>query len=490
MEDRASGFLLLFSGATLKTIFRILITIVLARLLTPKDFGLLSAANIVIGFSALFTSFGLGASLVQTKNLDQDKINTALTFSMIAGLFWCFLILALNQFISSFFNMPNLKLILNYLVILFPLNSLSHVSVSLLQRAELYKRFAGLDAVSYIVGFGLIGIPLALLGYGVWSLVYGHLVQASLYAILLLYLTPNRFGFSFSKKAFQELIWFGSGISVAQVFNYFARKVDFLVVGKVLGEATLGLYSKAYSVLEIANNLIGKSIHMVLFSKYAKAETLQTNHADSVIDLLGFNFLIFMPSSLFFYLLGNEIVNILLGPQWGAAVVSFKILVLGLAGRMGYKIIGSYILGIGKSGVYAIIQCLYFILILVSSSIGAYWNSIEIVAMLVTISIYLNFILILGYFLRLNTKLTVKSIGSAMMDGVKVSLLLVLFLFPLNAVITFFELSSLLHVMVVILLLLMISYLVYHTFGSQLISRRNLVHIQKMNRFFKRIMVK
>ncbi len=373
-----SGFFWLASSSGIQSVLAVLITAILARLLVPSDFGLVASAMVVIVFTEMVYEMGVGPALVQLDTLDESHVNTAFTFSLFFGLVLIFTFWLINPFIASFFEMPDLERVLDALAWIFPFKSVAQVSYSILQRDLQFKRMAGLDILSYLVGYGLVGVSLALLNYGVWALVAANLVQSILYSLLLFYRDeqPKRIRFHFDKL--KELLSFGGNFTIAKIFNFLARKGDYLIVGKLLGASALGIYSRAYALMNAPNSIAGKVMGKVLFSSFSKIKQSPEQIRKAVERLYSLLFLFIIPLSGLSFVLAKEIILILLGPNWVEAEYPSRILIIGMVFRVGYKIGGNLMLGLGRSDYYALIQFTYALLVVGGGFIGAKWGIVGV----------------------------------------------------------------------------------------------------------------
>ena len=393
-QKTKSGFTWLLSGSAVQAMMRVLFTAVLARLLTPADFGLLASAMIVIGFADLFSQMGIGPALVQTKELTEEKVSTAFTFSIGLGIGLVIFFLLINPLITLFFKMPSLLPILNVLVFLFPIRSFTQISFSLLQRKFEFKKLAGLDVISYTIGYGGVGISLAYIGYGVWALVYGVLAQSIIYSILLYWRKPHRLITGLNKNTLKELMAFGKGFTLANFFNYLAIKGDYLVVGKILGAESLGFYSRAYGLMNAPNNIVGKVINTVMFSNFSEIQGDREQLTKTIANSFELLFLFIIPVSGMSWLLAPEIVHVLLGEKWGAVILPFRILTIGMVFRLGYKVGGSFLRGVGRVNMHARIQFIYLFFVLIGSILGSNLYGIIGVAIAIDIALFINFVLL------------------------------------------------------------------------------------------------
>lgn len=390
------GAIVLFASSIGGSILRMVFTAILARLLTPLDFGLIATAMIITGFADLFVQFGFGKGLVQLKYITKNDVEFAYLGSVVLGVFCGLVVFFLAPYIALYFEQPELSTILKHLSFLFPINSFSQVQFSLLQRNMQFKKLAGRDVLSYAIGYGVVGIILANYNFGVYSLVYALLVQAVIYSLLLSYgQSDYKVRFSYNRKSFIKLYTFGKSFTLSQIWNYFALKGDYFVVGKLLGTSSLGFYSKAYGLMNIPNNILGRVLNTVLFANYSKHQDDKYFLTKSIRKGITLLFFIIGPISIIAIVLAKEIVLLLLGEQWIDAIAPFKILCSIIVFRIGYKIFGTFLKSTGQVKKFARIQFIYFVAVVFSSLLGSYYG-IEYVATGTSLAVILMFFMLLN----------------------------------------------------------------------------------------------
>lgn len=180
------GFAWLFTGVGVQMILRTLVLAVLSRLLVPEDFGVLSAAMVLVSFVETVAQIGIGPAITQRKNLTDAHVRTGFTLSLLIAI----VLVAVSWFsapmIAPFFNMPEIEVVLYYIVWLFPLRALGLVAEALLVRQLRFNVLTQVEIASYVIGYGTVAILLAYLGLGPSALVYATLAQSGLKSILLL----------------------------------------------------------------------------------------------------------------------------------------------------------------------------------------------------------------------------------------------------------------------------------------------------------------
>lgn len=372
------GFVWIFSSTALQSLLRLAIVAVLARLLTPEQFGIVGAGLVVIGVTEQGTWFGVDSALVQIPDLRPAHVQTGFAVTMLLGLLGTALIWLLAPLCADFFRMEELTPVLRLMSLACPLHALSVVASRLLQRELAYRRLAGVDVVSYAIGYGAIGIAAAYLGYGVWALVVAMLAQAVIRSSILLALQPHPLRVKINRVALRDLLWLGGGYSLASVMNYMARNADNAVVGRWLGAATLGVYSRAYALMNTSNSLLTSVVNEVLFPAIARVQHERERLARAYVRSMALNALLFVPATAAAIVMAPEIVAVLLGPQWGAAVAPFQVLAAGIAFRTGYKMSGILARGSGAVYRHAWRQAVYAAMVTGGALIALRWGVVGV----------------------------------------------------------------------------------------------------------------
>jgi teichuronic acid exporter len=168
-----TGLLWAAWGKTAHALLQLAILAVLARLLAPADFGVVSAALVVIGLSSIFSQLGLGPALVQRPELEDRHTDSAFVASIAFGVGLGALVWIVAPHAATFFRIADVKPVLHALAVVFPLQGVSVVAESLAKRELRFRWIANVAVISYGLGYGAVGIALAAYGLGVWSLVLG-----------------------------------------------------------------------------------------------------------------------------------------------------------------------------------------------------------------------------------------------------------------------------------------------------------------------------
>lgn len=380
------------SSNGLNAVLKVVVLIVLARLLTPADFGIVSAALIVIGFSAIFSQLGLGPALVQRRELEPRHIQTAFAASLAFGILLAGLLWATAPAIARFFHIEGSVEVLRALAWVFPIKGLSGVAECLVQRDLRFRWLATRDVLSYAFGYGLVGIALAWTGWGVWSLVIAQITQTVLNTAMLLTVRLPALRPLPSWRSFVELMNFGAGFTAARVANFMAQQGDNLVVGRMLGPQALGIYTRAYQLMAVPTTLFGDVLDRVLFPTMARVQGDPPRLAAAYLQAVASIALVMLPIGVIMTVLAPEVIVVLLGSRWVEVIPPFQVFAIGLLFRTSYKMSDSISRATGAVYRRAWRQAIYAGLVFAGAWVGSRWG-VTGVSVGVLVSLVINFVL-------------------------------------------------------------------------------------------------
>lgn len=399
-EKTQRGLLWASAEAAARTLLQTLVLVVLAKLLTPADYGVVGAALIVVGISAIFSQLGVGPAIVQRPDLEPRHLDAAFTLSAIFGVLTAGVIYASAPLFAQFFKMPALGPVLQALSIIFPITGLGVVSESLLQRDLRFDRIARTEIVSYFIGFGLVATGFAWRGWGAWALVAGQIVQMLVRTAMIFLGHSWRPKCSCKGAAVRDLRNFSGGVTLARLANYLATTGDNLIVGRYLGDSALGVYGRAYQLMAQPANLVGNVLEKVLFPAMARVQDQHERLAAVYRQGIGLLATAMLPGSAMIYLLAPEIVQVLLGAKWAGVVFPLQIFSVALLFRTSMKLSNSLIRAQGAVAQMAWCQIIYAAATVGFAFAGRAWG-IEGVCVGVLGSILLCFFIGAGMSLRL-----------------------------------------------------------------------------------------
>lgn len=302
------------------------VTIFLARLLEPADFGLIAMIMVIIGIATVFTDVGLGSALIQRRRVHPAHYYSVFYFNIFAGLFLTLITYFSAILVSEFYENKELLSLTQVMSLLFVINAFSSVQRTRLRKELNYSLLTKIGLVSSLIS-GAVGVSLALFGAGVWSLVAQTLSASIIYNILIWSAGHWKPMFKFSWKALTQLWGFGFRMFLVGLLDAIYNSLDYLIIGKLFSPATLGFYQRAKSLNMMAIQYTSGSLMSVLFPVLSKVQNDLPRFQNIIIKALGIiSFVVFL---LFgsLYLIAEELIIILFSDKWLPSVEYFKILV-------------------------------------------------------------------------------------------------------------------------------------------------------------------
>lgn len=299
----------------------------LARLLNPETFGLIALASVFIAFVELFLDQGLSRAIVQRQEVESEHLDTAFWTTLGISLFLTSLSIACAGLAADFFKQSELTRIIHYLSITFIFSGLSSVQQAILERQLAFKSLAIRSLIAVFVS-GIVGVVMAFLDFGVWSLV-GQQLTNGLMQVLVLWRVSNwRPGFRFSTTHAKELFNFGINVSAFNIINFFNRRSDDLLIGYFLGPVALGYYAVAYKLLLVMTQVLISTATKVTFPIFSRLQGEPERLINAFYNATQLASIIAFPMFLGVTVLAPELVKILFGEQWNQSIPVMQILSL------------------------------------------------------------------------------------------------------------------------------------------------------------------
>ena len=296
----------------------LVVFVLLARLLTQADFGLVAFAAIFVSFAQLLVDQGLGDAVVQRPTLTRRQLDTAFWASLAAGVLITIGGVVLAIPIAIVLGEPQLEPIIQVLSVTFMLTALSSIQTGLLRREMAFGSLAIRRILAVIVG-GAVGVGMAFAGFGAWSLVGQQIAAAAISVVTLWAVTPWRPSRAFSAQDFRELFAFGIRVVGGDVLNFISRNTDNLLVGVFLGVVPLGIYAVGYRILDTSQTLLVSAARKLIFPIFSRMQHdrerirrayTRMNRASSALTLPGYIGLA---------LVAQEATVVFFGDKWAEA---------------------------------------------------------------------------------------------------------------------------------------------------------------------------
>jgi O-antigen/teichoic acid export membrane protein len=366
-------------------------TMALGRLLTPSQFGIMGAASVVVVLSQIVSRIGVGPAIIQRSELSESHLRAAITQSCSLGILLGSVVWFGAPALARFYRIPEVEPVLRPLAFMFPLDGLNTVAKSLLIRRLRFRRFVAMDVGSYILGYAVVAVVLAYLGYGVWALVIANLTQVALRTVAMYLAARHPLRPSFNLRASRDLLSFGVGHSMAQVGKLVSQQGDNMVVGRWLGPAPLGIYGRAFFLMVMPASAFGRIVNRILFPVMARVQEDRDRLANAYERAVALVALISLPLSSVFWVIAPEFIRVILGPAWDGVVAPFRMFGISLLFRMSSSISDASITAAGEVYYRALLQWVFAGLVVLGAIAGKHWG-VSGVAVGVSIAMAFNWL--------------------------------------------------------------------------------------------------
>jgi PST family polysaccharide transporter len=331
---------------------------VLARILGPETYGLIALAGVYVTLLDIFSDVSFGAAIEQRRDLDPEHLDSVFWAFLGLGIVLTAASVAAAPLVAAFFDEPQLTPVVRWLSLGFLLQMISGVQTSLLRRDLQMRRLAGYNLSATVVG-GVLGVGLALTGFGVWSLVVQRLSTRVTTVGLLWGGSSWRPGRRFSRRHLQEMSGFGLPVMGNRLLNYLNRQLDQLLVGRFLGKVALGFYFNASKLQTLATSMLVGSFAQVALPAMSRLQDDRPRFQRAYAKACRYTVLIAFPVFAGMSILAEELIVVVLGPQWQPSAPALRVLALvGLVHAIQY-VNGSAMMALGRADLRLGIQIVH-----------------------------------------------------------------------------------------------------------------------------------
>lgn len=370
-----TGFYWLTGMNWLTQIFSWAVTLVVIRLLSPEDYGLLAMATVFTGFLTLLSELGLGASIIQKKEIFEPDLKKILGCVIVLNFLLCGVVWVIAPFVAEFFTEPRVIPIIRLLGFNFILLSFYFLPKSLLQRDLNYKRISVINLIAMVCS-SAVTLLLAWKGYGTWALVWGmvsiHLVKTVIYN----FDKRLRYYPDFSFREVGSMLRFGGYVSFSRMIWYFYSQADMVIAGRVFGKSQLGVYAMALHLVSIPLTKIGGIAHQIGLPAFSQIQDNPAAVQKNFLKITRMLNLLSFPLYLGFASIVDVVLPPLLGDKWIESIVFIQILCLIMPLRFVSTFFAPLVSGIGRPDVHAGNMVIAIIIMPVAFLIGCRWGLI------------------------------------------------------------------------------------------------------------------
>lgn len=340
----------------IQTVIQLTFMAVLARLLSPTEFGVAAAANLFVQFVRLFSEIGIAQTIVQMPQINDQLLRVG--FTIVLGLSLCLFGLteASAPLVEAWFQQPGLTEVVRVLGVIFLVQAFSVIPQNLLYRRLQAKAVLLSLLIAIIAGTGFVAIPLAFNGWSYWALIAGTIAQEVIFVLALAFHIKVPRLLAFTVEDASELFRTSVGFSLSRILGFFASFGDNLIVGRYLSADALGIYSRAYNLMNMPSAVYGAVADRVVFPAMARVQNQPHRLSAAFFQGTALTASVGIPLTAYMFLTAPDLINVLLGRQWQAAIVPFEILALAMYPRLACRVCASLIRSVGHVKVLIALQ--------------------------------------------------------------------------------------------------------------------------------------
>jgi len=344
--------------------------VVLARLLTPGDFGMVAFATIAVNYLSVLKDLGLGGAVIQRRNDTEEAAQTVYVLNLAMAALLTATTALCAPLVAAFFREPLVTPLLRVLSLSFLIDALGSVHMVLLRRNLDFRRKLIPDTGQAVMK-GIASIAFAATGFGVWALVWGQLVGGLVAAFLAWAVVPWRPRFRMHPHLIRPLMRFGLPLMATDVQHAVWANLDYVVVGRMLGDAALGVYTLAYRLPELLIHSVWRVLAGAVFPFFSSIQQLPDLLRKGFLATIRYTQIVIVPLCVGLFITAEPAVEVLFGEQWRAAIPVLRLLaVFSLVGSIGVNV-GDVYKAIGRPDILAKLSALDLVLLTPALILGA-----------------------------------------------------------------------------------------------------------------------
>ncbi|SFG36470.1 Membrane protein involved in the export of O-antigen and teichoic acid [Desulfotomaculum arcticum] len=318
-----------WSGAAqlIRQLLYFVISVILARLMSPREFGLIGMTTVFTGFAALFSDLGLGAALIQKSGIEERHLSTVFWINIAAGVVLTAVVIAAAPLIAMFYQEPALRLLTMAIAFNFVIGAFKVVHNALLQKAMDFRRLAKIEIAAVFIS-GSAATVAALSGFGVWSMVIQSLVLTVTSVVIMWLCSTWRPTWHYDTGALKELTGFSTSLLGFNVINYWIRNLDNVLIGKYISSTALGIYTRAYSLMLLPLTQISRVISLVMFPAMSAIQKDLSKTKEVYLRSTRIIALVTFPLMMGLLVVAEPFIATIYGNKWQGVIPVLKIFCL------------------------------------------------------------------------------------------------------------------------------------------------------------------
>ena len=379
---------------------------VLARLISVEAFGVMAIALVVVGFIEIFSQIGIGPALIQKKDPTPAHLSAAFTISVALGAGFTTLLYFLSPLIAKWYDHPPLEDVLKVIGFSFLIASIAIVPKSMIIKSMDFKKLFIASGTAMTIGNIIIGLGLAYLGFDLWAYVFALLSQNVIMMIFFWIFHPIKVNVRWNLSTAKEMIIYGGGSTIFNVFNYAATKIDTLIVSIMSGGGMdltasetnrwgeTGIYDRSVYLMGLPITVLGKLSDSVLFSGLSLIQDEMKQLQRTVLSAIYHIALLVIPGTALLLTNTREITILFLGEDYAPAAPIVQILFVGVVFRSLIKIGDAVVRALRTKYLYlgSLVKAAFFLFVAAGAYFG-YSFGLKGVAWGLVIAVFLQFLI-------------------------------------------------------------------------------------------------
>lgn len=329
-QSLLNGVFYIGLARNLGLVFQVLVTSILARLLTPAEYGVVALAFMIVSFFNLFSDVGLGVAVIQRKDLDDKELDSLFSMNVLLGLVIAGIFYLSSQTIADYYDTPELATACKWLSLMLVFNCASTVPMNVLYR-DIQFKYMAITVFTVQFCIGVLSIILAFCGYGVYALVYTQIISSGL--LFLSYFCKARRSLicRLDLKPIRKIFSYSVYNFLSSMLAYFSLNIDKLIIGKTISAEGLSYYEKSNRLVQLPMSNVSMAITPVLQPLFSEFQHDYKTLGDKYFKLISqLAYLSFSLAVLFFFT-AREWVLIFFGGQWLLSIPLFEVMSLAMA---------------------------------------------------------------------------------------------------------------------------------------------------------------
>lgn len=313
-------------------VISIVVTMILARLLTPEEYGVAAIATVIISFLQMFCTMGIGPAVIQ-KELNSKELDSIFTFSLVVGGAMAVLFFIASWLIADFYGNEQLRPVCQILSLQLLFAAVNMVPSALMAKNKRFKEIAKRTLTLHLLS-GTVSIIAAWKGAGVYALLISPVISAIGIFIWNRWYYRVNIDWTFNLEPVKRIFSYTSYQFLFEFSNYFSRNLDKLIIGRAIGVDALGIYEKAYRLMQLPMQNVSAVISPVLQPVLRGLQDDKDDLARKYAKIVRFVATISFPAGVILACMSKEVIRIFFGDRWDAAIPIFSILALSLPLQM------------------------------------------------------------------------------------------------------------------------------------------------------------